>query len=164
MRATILSFLAPITLIAASPALAAPPQVEVKIGPKLHDEAVQHLGVKEVDRLAEDLKRHVESELGRTGVLDGARIELVLVDAKPNRPTFRQLSDRPGLSYESFGVGGATIEGKAISVDGTVTPIRYQWYESDIRYARYQVTWADADSAFGQFARRLARGEAYARR
>lgn len=164
MRATLLSLLAPITLVAASPAVAASPLVEVKIGPKLHEEAVQHLGVKEVDRLAADLKRHVERELGRTGALDGARVELTLVDAEPNRPTFRQLTDRPGLSYESFGVGGAKIEGKATAADGTITPIRYQWYESDIRYARDRVTWADADSAFGQFARRLAHGEAYALR
>jgi hypothetical protein len=150
--------------LAGTAADAAPANVQVQIGPKLQKAAVDTLGVREVDRLAADLKRHVEREVSRTGVLDGARIELTLVDAKPNRPTFKQLGDRPGLSYESFGVGGARIEGRAVAVDGAVTPISYEWYESDIRWASYRTTWADADSAFGQFARRLARGEAYARR
>lgn len=150
--------------LAATGADAAPAEVQVQIGPKLQKAAADTLGVKEVDRLAGDLRRQVEKQLGRTGVLDGARVELTLVDVKPNRPTFKQLGDRPGLSYESFGLGGARIEGRAIAVDGAVTPIRYEWYESDIRYAPYRVTWSDAETAFSQFARRLARGEAYARR
>lgn len=162
MRAILFSPL--LLALAAAPALAGPAQVTVTIGPKLQKEAVEHLGVREVDRLAGDLKRSVERELARTGVLDGARIELVLTDAKPNRPTFKQMADRPGLSFESFGLGGASIEGKAIAVDGAVTPLKYQWYESDIRWARERVTWGDADTAFGQFARRLARGETYASR
>lgn len=150
--------------LAATGADAAPAEVQVQVGPKLQKAAADTLGVREVDRLAADLKRQVERELGRTGALDGARLELILVDAKPNRPTFKQLGDRPGLSYESFSLGGARIEGRAIAVGGAVTPIRYEWYESDIRNASYRVTWADADTAFGQFARRLARGDAYARR
>jgi hypothetical protein len=150
--------------LGAAAANAAPAEVQVQIGPKLQKAAADSLGVKEIDRLAADLKRQVERELGRTGVLEGARVELTLVDAKPNRPTFKQLGDRPGLSYESFGLGGARIEGRAVAVDGAVTPIRYEWYESDIRYAPYRVTWSDADTAFSQFARGLARGEAYARR
>lgn len=163
-KAHLLALLAAASLGAASAAHAAPADVQVQIGPKLQKEAAEKLGVKEVDRLAADLKRQVERELARTGVLDGARVELTLVDAKPNRPTFKQLGDRPGLSYESFSLGGARIEGRAVTLDGAVTPIRYEWYESDIRYAPYRVTWSDADTAFGQFARRLARGEAYARR
>ena len=155
---------APLLALVATPALAAPAQVEVTVGPKLQKEAAEHLGVKEVDRLAADLKRQVEREIARTGVLDGARVELVLVDAKPNRPTFKQLVDKPGLSMESFSLGGAAIEGKATAVDGTVTPLKYQWYESDIRWAHARVTWSDADAAFGQFAHRLARGETFARR
>ena len=162
MRAVLFSPL--LLALAATPALAAPAEVTVTIGPKLQKEAVEHLGVRELDRLADDLKRSVERELGRTGVLAGARIELTLVDARPNRPTFKQMADKPGLSFESFGLGGASIEGKAIAVDGAVTPLKYQWYESDIRWARERVTWGDADTAFGQFARRLARGETYASR
>ncbi len=157
MRTSALLLLA--SLAAAGPVLAAQPSIEVKISPALQTQATRSLGVRDVQQLADDLKREVGRSLDRTGVLDGARLELTLVDAKPNRPTFQQLSNQPSLSMESFGVGGATIEGKAIAVDGTVTPLGYRWYETDIRNARYQTTWADASAAIYQFADRLARGE-----
>ena len=156
MRASVLVLLAS---LAAAPALAAQPSIEVKISPTLQSQAEKSLGVRDVRELADELKREVGRHLDRTGVLDGARLELILVDAKPNRPTFQQLSNQPGLSMESFGVGGATIEGKAIAVDGTVTPLGYRWYQTDIRNSRYLTTWADADAAIYQFADRLARGE-----
>lgn len=138
--------------------------VEVKLSPELQKKAADDYGVKDVQRLAEDLRRNVEEELQRTGVLAGGRVELTLVDARPNRPTFKQLGDRPGLSFESFGTGGAAIEGQAISVDGHVTPLRYSWYESDIRQARVSTTWSDAGRAIDRFAFQLGRGQAYARR
>ncbi len=146
-------------LLFASPALAHPAFVDVQIGPKLRAEAAKSLGVRDVDQLAAELSRQVTQELDRTGVLQGARLELILVDAKPNRPTFKQLSNRPGLSMRSFGLGGAAIEGRAIAVDGTISPIHYQWYETDITQAPYTTTWSDANTAFDRFARRLARGD-----
>ena len=100
----------------------------------------------------------------RAGVLAGGRLELTLVDVKPNRPTFKQLGDKPGLSMESFGVGGAAIEGRAISMDGVVTPVRYKWYETDIRQARFSSTWSDAQHAIDRFAAQLGHGNLYARR
>jgi hypothetical protein len=157
MRASVLLLVE--SLAAAGPALAAQPSIEVQISPALRQEAEKSLGVRDVERLAADLKREVGRSLARTGVLDGARLELTLVDVKPNRPTFQQLGKQPSLSMESFGVGGATIEGKAIAVDGTVTPLGYRWYETDIRNSRHQTTWGDASTAIYQFARRLGRGE-----
>jgi len=158
MRASALLLLAS-ALSIGGPALAAQPNIVVQLSPALRHEAETNLGVREVERLADDLKREVGRSLDRTGVLDGARLELTLVDVRPNRPTFQQMSHQPSLSLESFSVGGATIEGKAIAVDGTVTPLRYRWYETDIRNARFHSTWADADSAISQFANRLARGD-----
>ena len=68
------------------------------------------------------------------------------------------------IAIESFGTGGATIEGQAISVDGHVTPVRYRWYESDIRQAKLTTTWSDAGRAIDRFAFQLGRGDVYARR
>ncbi|MFD3262519.1 hypothetical protein [Phenylobacterium ferrooxidans] len=138
--------------------------VEVSVSPELQKKAAEDLGVKDVDRLAAELRRDVTRELERTGVLAGGRMELVLTDVRPNRPTFRQLGAQPGLSYESYGIGGATIDGQAISVTGEVTPIHFQWYESDIRQAWTKSTWADAHYAFNRFAYRYGRGESYAAR
>lgn len=164
----------PITLLAAlSVATAASaevysshpaPEVRVSVSPKLEKLAKDKYGLRDVNDLAAELKRDVERELGRTGVLAGGRAELVLVDAQPNRPTFKQLGDTPGLSFHSFGVGGARIEGKLIALDGSVTPVSYSWYETDIRNAPYSATWSDANWTIDRFARRLARGETLASR
>jgi hypothetical protein len=83
---------------------------------------------------------------------------------RPNRPTFKQLGDVPGLSMQSFGVGGAAIEGRIIAADGTETPIAYRWYETDIREIRAHWVWTDAETTFDRFARRLAKGQELARR
>ncbi|MES2894664.1 MAG: hypothetical protein V4759_01410 [Pseudomonadota bacterium] len=152
----------------AGPALAEPlstvSSVQVTVGPELAKKAAKDYGVRDVDRLATELQADVRRELQRTGVLAGGRVELTLTDAQPNRPTFKQLGDRPGLSYQSFGTGGLAIEGKAISIDGDVTPIRYSWYESDIRDSRIGGTWADAEHGIDRFAFQLGRGKVYARR
>jgi hypothetical protein len=161
-----LVFAAAALLVSASTAaaLAAPASVSVAIGPELQAKAANSLGQRDVNDLARELQKQVQRELAKTGAYDGARVQLELTDVQPNRPTFKQLSDKPGLSYESFGVGGARIEGSAIAPDGHVTPISYKYYETDIRYARRGGTWADADWAIDRFAHQLARGEAVASR
>jgi hypothetical protein len=149
---------------AATTAWAAPASVSVSVGPKLQAQAVKTLGVREVDELAQQLRTTVEKQVAKNPAYDGARIELVLADAKPNHPTFKQLGDQPGLSYESFGVGGAKIEGVMIAANGAVTPINYKYYESDIRWALRGCTWADAQNTFQRFASDLRRGERVATR
>jgi hypothetical protein len=148
----------------ATAALAAPASVNVSIGPELQAKAAATLGMRDVNDLAKDLRTRVVKELARTGAYDGQRIELELTDVQPNRPTFKQLADTPGLSYESFGIGGARIEGSAIAPDGRVTPISYKYYESDIRWARRGGTWADAEWTIDRFAHQLGRGDAVASR
>ncbi|MCC7267486.1 MAG: hypothetical protein IT546_09140 [Caulobacteraceae bacterium] len=146
----------------ATSASALPPisRVTVDIGPELQQKAAKDYGVREVDELAAELQEDVERALAKNGGLaaDGGRLELVLVDARPNRPTMKQMSNKPGLSMQSFGIGGATIEGRAVFPDGTTTPISYKWYESDIRRAIPSTTWSDAERTFDRFALRLARG------
>jgi hypothetical protein len=136
-------------------------EVSVAIGPQLQEQA-EDLGQRELDFLARDLQSSVESRLARAGMTE--RVELTIVDARPNRPTFAQLGHRPGLSRQSFGIGGAKIEGAVVHADGTLTPLSYQWYENDIRWAEHSTTWADAESAFDKFANRLASGRLYAAR
>ena len=165
MRTTaIATFAVAGALLAAAPALAAPATVSVTVSPELQEKADKSLGQRDVRDLARDLQASVERRLAKTGAFDGHRIDLVLTDARPNRPTFKQMADRPGLSYESFGTGGASIEGQAIAPNGHVTPLSYAYYESDIRYARYGGAWADAESTFDRFAHRLSRGQLVASR
>ena len=133
--------------------------VAVAIGPKLQEKAEDY-GQRELDFLARDLQRSVERRVaGSPG-----RYELILVDARPNRPTFEQLGDRLDLSAMSFGLGGATIEGAYVAPDGSRSPVRYSWYDHSIAWAQYEATWGDAETAFDRFAARLARGQLYAAR
>lgn len=158
----------PLVALAANSVVAAPlstvGSVTVAIAPEMQRQAADELGVKDVDRLATELLRDVTREVERTGVLAGGRLELVLTDVRPNRPAFRQLGNRPGLSYESYGIRGATIDGQAISATGEVTPVHFQWYDSDLREAWTKSTWSDADYAFNRFAYGYGRGQSYAAR
>ncbi|MFT4251525.1 MAG: hypothetical protein QM608_03480 [Caulobacter sp.] len=133
--------------------------VEVTIGPDLAAKA-DTLGAREFDYLAADLKQTVERRLTQRGALSpaGGQLKLVIDDAAPNRPTPKQLRDKPGLSLESFGLGGAKISGEYVAADGARTPIRYSWYEDDIRQAAFNLTWTDAETAFERLARRIGDG------
>jgi hypothetical protein len=160
MRAVVL--LAPLAALvimaSAHVALAAPAvsDVKVSIGPNLAKKA-DALGSREFDILTAELRRSIERRLPpRPG---GGSLALVIEDAKPNRPTPQQLGERPGLSFESFGVGGATISGDYIDAAGKHTPIAYSWWESDIRWARYGSTWHDAETAFDRLADRLSKDQ-----
>jgi hypothetical protein len=155
---------AAILLASVSTALAAPASVTVDVGPELRAKAENVLGVRDVDELGVRLAKTVQRQLANTPAYDGARIELVLVDAQPNHPTFKQLGDTPGLSYQSVGLGGAAIEGRVVAANGTVKPIAYKYYETSLRYSHIAGTWADADNTFQQFAGRLRRGQLVADR
>ena len=146
----------------AGPALAAPQAttVRVSIGPALVQKT-QVMDTREFEYLTRELKRSIEKTLDRSGGLgsDGGELDLVIEDARPNRPTMREMAARPGLSHQSFGVGGARISGQYRAPSGTQTPIEYSWYETDIRWAEYGSTWSDADKAFDKLADRLAQGQ-----
>lgn len=137
------------------------PTVSVTIGPKLQEEA-DNYGQRELDFLAYDLQQSVESRLRHAG--QAGHYELTITDARPNRPTFKQMGDKPGLSLSSFGNGGAAVEGAYVAPDGSRTPIRYKWYENNIAWSQHSWTWTDATIAFDRLGARLARGEMYAAR
>jgi hypothetical protein len=132
--------------------------VNVVIGPELQDKA-RDLGQRDLDRLAADLEASVERAVSRTGRGAGGRLELTIVDATPSRPTFEQMAHRPSLDMRSVANGGATIEGVEISPDGDRRPVRFSWYEDDIRWASGRATWTDTHKAFDIFARQYATGK-----
>lgn len=148
----------------ATPALAAPASVNVTVGPELQKKFDKTYGAREAQLLTAELQQSVEAALAKSAAHDGARIELVLTDVKPNRPTFKQMADTPGLSMQSFGVGGAAIKGRIVSADGAERPVKYSWYESDIQQSYGAWIWHDAEWTFDRFARRLAKGQEVAQR
>ena len=148
--------------LTAAPVQAAPivAAVRVTLGSELAKKT-EILDAGEVEYLTGQLKQSVERTLDRAGALrpDGGELDLVIEDAKPNRPTLREMSAKPGLSYSSFGVGGARIGGEYRATSGSPTPVHYSWYESDIRWAETSSTWSDADRAFDKLAARLAKDQ-----
>ncbi len=156
-----LSFLAPLAAVlafSAAPAMAEPALISVSLGPDLQEKA-EELGAREVQEQADRLAELVGRALAREGDLDGARIELVLTDVRPNRPTFQQMADRPGLDgHLSRSIGGAAIEGQITTADGRTLPVRYDWYSASLADVRGFDTWQDADRAYRRLATNLADG------
>ena len=156
-----LAFLAPlgaVLAVAAGPALADPATVSVTIGPDLQ-EKTRDLGERDVREQADRLAEVVRRALADSGNLDGARIDLVLTDLKPNRPTFEQMADRPGLDpHRSISIGGAAIEGRITTADGRVLPVKYDWFSQSLAEVRGFSTWQDADRAYERLANRLVDG------
>jgi hypothetical protein len=155
-----LAFFAPLaaTLAVAGAALAQPTAVNVTVGPDLQrkaDELGQREVLQQVDRLADVVTRALADDAD----LHGATVDLVLTDLKPNRPTMEQLMQRPGLDgIRSVSIGGAAVEGRIVMADGSVRPIRYDWYTNTLADVRGFTTWQDADRAYHRLARNLAEG------
>lgn len=143
--------------LSATPALA-DPTVTVRLGPDVQDQ-VEELGAREINDQVERLTEVLRRTLTERGALDGARINLVLTDLKPNKPTMEQLTDRPGLDYlRSRSIGGAAFEGEIVLPDGRVQPVKYDWYTTSLRDSWTASTWHDADRAYARLADNLAEG------
>ncbi len=154
------TFFAPLTaaLALAGAAAAQPSAVVVTVSPDFAKTA-EELGQRDVQQQVEDLTRKVERVLTDRQALDGARIELVITDLKPNRPTMQQISDKPGLDpIRSISIGGAAIEGRVTTASGEVHPVKYDYYSNTLADVRGYSTWQDANTAYDRLARNLATG------
>lgn len=156
-----LAFLAPLAAalaVVAGPAMAQTASVNVTVGPDLQQK-VDELGEREVRGQADRLAEVVQRALARYGALEGARVDLVLTDLKPNRPTFQQMVARPGLDpFLSRSIGGAAIEGQIVTADGRTVPVKYDWYSHSLADVRGYTTWTDADRAYQRLASNIADG------
>lgn len=142
----------------AGSALAQAPTVNVAVGDDLQQEA-RKLGERDVSEQATRLAGVVQNVLERSGAFDGARVDLVLTDLEPNRPTMQQMIHQPGLDgMRSISLGGATIEGQITLADGQIQPIFYDWRSNDLRDVRGYSTWQDAETAYHRLATNLVRG------
>ena len=143
--------LAALALLAAPIALAG--EINVGFSPEFTEELEDDYGMREADYLIDAVKDDLDRELGKAG-LDIPRIEVTILDAMPNKPTFKQLGDTPGLDYgSSKSIGGMKLSATAYDADGNATgDLTYDWYETDIRYAGIS-TWQDAKRASDRFAR-----------
>ncbi len=127
-------------------------QVNVTYGEKAQTKFEKTYGVREKAVIQEMVEKSLRGRLGD----QVARVDVVIHDLTANRPTFKELGDKPGLSMQSFGVGGADVSGKAYDAAGNlIGQASYEW-TGDIIWADTAWIWSDADRTLSVFARRLA--------
>ena len=152
------AFIAAAALALAASAASAAPVVTVDVAGDFAKNAESY-GRRDVAEVRGWLKQATERALARAKGPPPQRVDLVIEKAVPNRPTFAQLGRRAGLSLHSVGVGGARVSGTVTGADGVVRPVRYQWFESDIRNEVGSTTWSDAERAFSRLAYRIANND-----
>ncbi|MEO1552538.1 MAG: hypothetical protein AAFR82_01295 [Pseudomonadota bacterium] len=148
---------AAIAAIAILPSAAAT-EVAVSYSDDFAEELADNYGEREGERLTEEIIEDLDRALAKAGV-DPARIDVTIVNAKPNRPTMGQLSDRPGLdAFRSISLGGMSLVGTAYDADGNVIATQeYDWFESHLRNAIGSGVWSDANRASSRFATKMAK-------
>ena len=131
-------------------------EINVSVSDDFQEKLQDDFGTREGEYLSKELKEDLTRELDRAGV-DVARIDVTILDAKPSKPTMKQLGDKLGLDYgASRSLGGMKLSAVAFDEDGTQTSeYEYSWFESDIRQTGI-TTWYDAKRASRRFARNFA--------
>jgi hypothetical protein len=131
--------------------------VEAKVSPEFQKKLDDDIGAREARTLTESLTRKVSDVFSARGVR-ADKVIVTIEDARPNRPTFQQASDKPGLDVgRSISLGGAKLSGIAYNASGAeIARFDYDWYENDLSNSFGAATWTDARTSFDRFARRFA--------
>jgi len=135
------------------------PEVRVSVSERLAARS-QDLDRNDIESLRADLIASVTRALSRSngGALHAVRVDIVLEDARANRPTMARLNREPSLSLRSLALGGARVTGRLISADGAEHGFDLEDYGTNLRDEVGATTWTDADRAFDRFAADLAAG------
>lgn len=155
MRLAALAASALASLLLAAPALAV--TVETKISAEFQEKLEDDIGVREARVLSDALTRKITAIFADRRVT-ADKVVVTIEDARPNKPTMEQVSNKPGLdAMRSISLGGAKLSGIAYDAAGAeIGRFDYRWYENDLRNVVAASTWTDARSTFDKFARRFA--------
>ena len=153
IAALVASAVAALALAMPASALTVEATVSTEFQKKLDDD----IGAREARVLTNILTRKVTDAFTARGV-QAERVVVTIEDARPNRPTMEQVSNKPGLdSMRSISIGGARVKGIAYDASGKqIGAFDYDWYETDLRNTIGSTTWSDARTAFDRFSRRFA--------
>lgn len=137
----------------------APVVAPISFSSEFQTELDEEYGAREGEYLRTYAHRAVTEALARRGAGNGLTIEIEIVDADPNRPTFQQASHRPGLdSFRSISIGGAELRAVLRDASGAVVSEvehdRYNHSLADLTGA--ESTWSEAHRAIRQFANKVA--------
>jgi hypothetical protein len=154
--------------LVATPALADPVTLApVSFSPEFQSDLEDRLGAREGETLRDAVEQALTRSLARRGASVGSGsptllVEVSILDADPNRPTFQQLSDTPGLDMgRSISIGGAELRGVLRNAQGeVVSEVTHRRYDQTLEHADGSSTWTAARRAIRQFAEKV--GDAYA--
>lgn len=130
-------------------------EIQVKYSEDFTEKLNDDYGMREGETLSEDITKEVTEALGaKLGLLGD--VVVTIEDARPNRPTFKQLGDTVGLSMQSISTGGAKLSANVYDVKGDLLfTMDSRYYDDDIRWAQYKGTWTDAKKSIDRFATKL---------
>jgi len=133
-------------------------EITVKFSEDFAAELEDEYGEREGKILTQRIEKDLLNAFEKVGV-SPERVDVTIVDAKPNRPTFEQLRANIGLDgFRSISLGGMKLEGTAFGPDDAVLASQsYKFFENDIRDAVGSAVWTDARRASRRFASRLAK-------
>lgn len=167
MRSLILSCVSLAAMALTTPAFAGPVAIgHVSYSPEFQEKLTDDLGAREGDYLTNRINAAVARSLARHGATITPEapvvVDVTIVDARPNRPTFEQASARPGLDmFRSISLGGAELRGVLRTRDGqTLAEVEHAQGDYTLDDALFSAgTWSEADRAIRRFAEKV--GDAY---
>jgi hypothetical protein len=129
----------------------------IEISTDLQTKIDKDYGAREANTLKQELQRSVDRSLKKMGKSKVAFVDLTIEDAKPNKPTFQQLSKNTSLSYSSsYSTGGAKVNAKLFDESGAlIGTVSHEYYSRGLNEVWSEFGWADADRAFDGAARKI---------
>jgi hypothetical protein len=154
--------IAALAIFSASAAFADEPLTSVSFSPEFQASLEEELGAREGAYLSDAVQEAIGRALAARGVAasNAIHIDVTIVDADPNRPTFQQLRDEPGLdAIRSISIGGAELRAVLRGADGAViNEVDHRRYNHSIQDVSLgaATTWSEARRAIRQFANKVA--------
>lgn len=133
----------------------------VNFSPDFQSSLTDDYGEREGEELRSAVERAIATAIERRGVAADARysIEVLIIDAEPNRPTREQTRREPGLdSFRSISVGGAELRAVLRDHEGNIIrEVTHRRYDHSVLDAQYSAaTWYTARRAIREFAEKVA--------
>lgn len=132
-------------------------EVTISYSDDFATELEDNYGEREGDILRREIAKDLTQAFDKVGV-DPARVQVTILDAKPNRPTLEQMRQKPGLDgFRSISLGGMELQATAYDEAGNeLASHEYGWFENNLRDVMGHSVWSDARRASDRFSRKFA--------
>ncbi|MDG2044381.1 MAG: hypothetical protein P8J78_07205 [Maricaulis sp.] len=120
------------------------------------------LGRSELARLSSYLREDLERALMQSSWLgisaDETHLNVVILDATPNRPTMNQVNQSGGTHNREAVTGGASLSATLVRGGEEIANFTYSWQNDALDQNASYGIWTDARTTFDRFANSIADG------